>query len=151
MQASRIPHTLKLTILLLRLALGLNFFYFGASTLFSAFGKSPVPPLISFSATVSAPFSASLPAAFWPWVSLIIGACLVFGFFTRVASIAGIVLILLSYNPFAGGTPFSLWHLANTGTLVVLCFLILLFSNAGEYFGLDRFIHLRVSKNKEKY
>jgi len=148
----RIPHTLRFVVLLLRVALGLNLFYYGAGKIFApSFGGGPVAPFINFSAAADASFGGTtLPALFWPTIAFIIGICLIIGFLTRIASVVGIILAAVNYAPFGGTIPVTPLQFANNVTLVALCFLVIIFANAGEYFGLDRFIHLSLSKKQRQ-
>lgn len=125
MNGSKLPHHLRIIILLLRLELGVNFLYLNAAMALPAFK------------TVSA------------WVFIAIGICLIAGLFTRVAAIAGIALTAASYAPalnLAAFNPSNLSGLANQGVLVAICLLIIIFSNAGAYIGLDKFIHIHLSR-----
>jgi uncharacterized membrane protein YphA (DoxX/SURF4 family) len=63
------------------------------------------------------------------------------GLLTRLASIAGIILALLSYLPTVSFAAFNVAQFINDEVIVVICLLILIFSNAGAYLGLDTFIH----------
>jgi thiosulfate dehydrogenase [quinone] large subunit len=147
----KIPHTLRVVILLLRIALGVNFFYIGFGILFSpAIGRDI--RTYSFSGLyswVAAPgqFAWLQPAA--QWAFLIIGVCLAIGLLTRLASIAGIALVLLSYLPTVSFGALGVPQFINDEVIVVICLLILFVSNAGKYIGMDNFIHIHPPK-KEK-
>jgi len=140
----KLPHSLRAIILLLRIALGLNFFYLGFSVLFNhelgtqiraqSFGN-----LYSWLAAPVVQGGWVQPVA--QWAFLIIGICLMVGLLTRLASIAGIVLTLLSYLPTVSYAALSVSQFINDEVIVVICLLILVFANAGSYLGLDTFIH----------
>ena len=158
MNGSRIPHSLRIIILLLRIALGLNFFYLGVNTLWGPSGGTGIGngSLVGLYAWIGGSFGGSLGstalATFWAWISLVIGACLIAGLITRLVSITGIVLTLASYyapTP-SGSIPLNPLQFANDGTLIVLCFLVLLFSGAGEYIGLDQFLHVHLAGKHRK-
>lgn len=147
----KLPHSLRVIILLLRIALGLNFFYIGFSVLFNpslgaeirarSFGN-----LYAWLAAPGMPGGWVQPFA--QWAFLIIGICLMVGLLTRLMSVAGIVLALFSYLPTVSYATLSVSQFINDEVIVVICLLILLFSSAGTYLGLDNFIHIHGSKKK---
>jgi hypothetical protein len=121
--SSKIPHHLRLVILLLRVAIGLNFFYA------VAFDKITTPE---------------------QWAFFIIGACLVLGLLTRIASIVAIALLVWNYLPTVNYSMINVAHFVNDQVVFMICLLIFIFSNAGKYLGLDSFIHIRrPGKDKE--
>jgi thiosulfate dehydrogenase [quinone] large subunit len=134
-------------IFLLRVALGLNFFFLGFSALFNpTLGKTvSARSFGNLYAWLAAPAAAAgqngwiQPVA--QWAFLIIGICLMLGLLTRLASIAGIVLALSSYLPTLSFAAFNVAQFINDEVIVVICLLIIIFSNAGAYLGLDTFIH----------
>ena len=145
----KLPHSLRVIILFLRLALGLNFFYLGFSSLFSpALGKTvrahSFGDLYSWLATPASSGNWIQPIA--QWAFLIIGVCLVLGLLTRIASIAGIVFALLSYLPTVTFAAFNAAQFISDEVIVVICLLIIIFANAGAYLGLDNFIHFHSPK-----
>jgi len=148
----KLPHSLRVIILLLRVALGLNFFYLGFSALFNpTLGKTvsarSFGNLYSWLATptvVAGQGNWVQPVA--QWAFLVIGICLMLGLLTRLASIAGIILALLSYLPTVSFAAFNVAQFINDEVIVVICLLILIFSNAGAYLGLDTFIHFHRPK-----
>jgi uncharacterized membrane protein YphA (DoxX/SURF4 family) len=144
---SKLPHSLRIIIFFLRLSLGLNFFYLGFSTLFN-------PPLMQQlrERSLGALYdwlgpggNAGSLATFFGWAFVVIGICLVIGLFTRFAAIAGILLVLFSYLPTFLGTTLAASQFINDQVIVVLCLLVLIFSNAGGYLGVDTFIHIHLS------
>jgi thiosulfate dehydrogenase [quinone] large subunit len=147
----KLPHSLRAIILLLRVALGLDFFYLGFSALFNPTLGNEVrvrsfSNLYSWLAapTVTGQGTWVQPVA--QWAFLIIGVCLVLGLLTRIASIAGIILTLLSYLPTISFTSFNVSQFINDEVIVVICLLILIFASAGTYLGLDSFIHFHRPK-----
>jgi thiosulfate dehydrogenase [quinone] large subunit len=145
----KLPHSLRVIIFLLRLALGLDFFYLGFSTLFNQTlgGQIRSQSFGNIYSWLSAPMvqgSWMQPVA--QWAFLIIGACLILGLFTRLASIAGIVLVLFSYLPTVSYTALSVSQFINDEVIVVICLLVIIFANAGTYLGADTFIHFRNPK-----
>jgi thiosulfate dehydrogenase [quinone] large subunit len=152
----KLPHSLRVIIFLLRVALGLNFFYLGFSALFNpALGKTVsarsfgnLYAWLATPATVTAGYGSWIqPVA--QWAFLIIGICLMLGLLTRLASIAGIVLALLSYLPTLSFAAFNVAQFINDEVIVVICLLIIIFSNAGAYLGCDTFIHFHSPKKKQ--
>ena len=144
---SKIPHSLRIVIFLLRLTLGMSFFYLGFTELFDpSLGRQ----LHGRSLVELYSWVAATPSLDWihtvsPWAFLIIGACLVLGLATRLSSIVGIVLTLLSYLPSISYTAITVQQFINDEVIIVICLLILIFSNAGAYLGLDKFIHISFS------
>lgn len=146
----KLPHSLRVIILLLRVALGLDFFYLGFSALFNptlgvqirarSFGN-----LYSW---LASPAQSGWMYPFAQWAFLIIGACLILGLLTRLASIAGIVLALFSYLPTISYAALSVSQFINNEVIVVICLLIIIISGAGSYLGLDNFIHIHPPKKK---
>ena len=148
----KLPHSLRVVILLLRVALGLNFFYLGFSILFNpSLGKEIRAH--SFGDLYSWLAASNQTAWLQPvaqWAFLIIGACLVIGLLTRVASIAGIALVFLSYLPTISYSAINLSQFISDELLVIICLLILIVSGAGNYVGLDNFIHFHSPKKNVK-
>lgn len=149
----RTSHSLRFIIFLLRLTLGLNFFYLGFSTLFNApLGRQLRERSLSgFYYWLSTPANVGSLQLFFEWAFLVIGACLLLGLLTRSASVAGIVLTLISYLPNFNYATLNVSQFINDAVLIIICLLILVFANAGTYFGLDKFIHIHFSsrhKNK---
>jgi uncharacterized membrane protein YphA (DoxX/SURF4 family) len=146
-----LPHHLRIVIFFLRLALGLNFLYIGIATLFNAaimknlHGQS----LTGLYAWLSGGMATDPWHIFFAWAFLVIGGCLILGVATRIAAILGIVIVALSYVP-AISTTTALYDLANIDVIAVLCLLIILFSNAGAYIGLDMFIHVHLPGKQKK-
>jgi len=141
---SKIPHSLRIMILFLRLSLGLSFFYLGFTALFDrALGRQLDGRSLSelYSWLANTP-SLDWIHAFAPWAFMIIGACLVLGLATRLAAILGIILTLLSFLPSISYTAITVQQFINDEVIFVICLLILIFSNAGAYIGLDMFIHV---------
>lgn len=151
---SKLPHHLRLVLFLLRVALGLDFFYLGWSALFNAslisqlkqqslsqlYHWVSVPPNIIGTAAIVwlHPFAA--------WAFLIIGVCLVFGFLTNVAAIAGIALTIIGYFPAISLANITILQFINDGVIVVLALLAIIFARAGKYLGIDGALHWRKSK-----
>lgn len=148
----KLPHSLRLVVFLLRVALGLDFFYLGWSTLFNpplsaTLGQRSLTDLYAWIGTSVAPGSYQTVVA---WAFLVIGACLVLGLFTRFVSIAGIALTLASYLPGMSYAALTWSQFINDEVLVVICLLVLIFSNAGGYLGIDVFFHWRAARQRKE-
>lgn len=140
----RAPHTLRIAILLLRLALGFNLFFLGWSELFdrplaAAFRDRALGTLYAMASQAAvSPFGAmSIPAGVIAWFFLVVGACLFLGFLTEPAAILGIILILLNYLPAIGLGHFSFASLVSDDLVVFGALLVIAFGRAGSYLGLD--------------
>jgi len=148
----KLPHSLRVIILLLRLALGLDFFYIGFSVLFNAqlgtqirthsFGDL-------YSWLAARPIAGDWVHPVAQWAFLIIGICLILGLLTRLSSVAGIILVLLSYLPTLSYSTPNVTQFINNEVIVVICLLILIFSSAGTYLGCDSFIHIHAPAKKQ--
>jgi thiosulfate dehydrogenase [quinone] large subunit len=82
------------------------------------------------------------------WGLTIVGACLILGLFTRIASLGGIAFVLLFYlcnPPFVGyfySIPTEGSYLIVNKNLVEICALIVIFlTGSGRFAGLDRILH----------
>jgi thiosulfate dehydrogenase (quinone) large subunit len=147
----KLPHLLRVVIFLLRVALGVNFFYIGFGVLFSAAVGADIRAhsfgdLYSWLAAPAAAGDWVHP--FTQWAFLVIGICLAIGLLTRIASIAGIVLVLLSYLPTVSYSAPSISQFISDEVIVIICLLIIVLSGAGTYLGLDSFIHIHPPKKK---
>ena len=150
----KLPHSLRVIIFLLRVVLGLDFFYLGFGALFnptlgrtvSAQSFGNLYAWLATPATVAGFGNWTPPVV--QWAFLIIGICLILGLFTRLASIAGIALALLSYLPTVSFAAFNVAQFINDEVVVAICLLIIIFSNAGNYLGLDTFIHFHAPAKK---
>jgi uncharacterized membrane protein YphA (DoxX/SURF4 family) len=152
---SKLPHSLRIVILFLRLALGLDFFYLAFSVLFNpSLGQQlHARSLNGFYAWLATSGTAAVGGdwihPFAQWAFLIIGACLIIGLATRFTSIVAIILTLLSFLPNISYYAISVAQFINDEVIVIICLLILVFSDAGSYFGVDKFIHVSLKNNKE--
>jgi uncharacterized membrane protein YphA (DoxX/SURF4 family) len=152
MTSPKIPHTLRLVIFLLRLTLGLNFFYLGFTSIFNTdLGKQlegqSLPVLYNW---LGGPAKTGSLHIFFEWAFLVIGACLVLGLLTRTASIAGIALTIASFLPDVRSYALTASQFVNDDMIVIMCLLVIVFSNSGTYFGLDKFIHVHFFSQHKK-
>ena len=147
---SKIPHSLRSAIFLLRLAIGLNFFYFGFAVLFNpALGKGVREQSFNnLYAWLSAPAAGGWVQPFAQWAFLVIGACLILGVAVRLASAIGVAVTLLSFLPNVSYTALNVAQFINGEVILILCLLILFLSNAGAYLGLDNLIHVSFRKKR---
>ena len=140
---TRLPHSLRLSIFFLRLAIGLNFFYLGWSELFSdslskTLRSTSLPGLYGWLASANP--VAAVPSSIFAWIFLIIGVLIILGLFTRLSSIVAAILILVSWLP---GVNFSVWHpgqVVNDELVLFFALIVLVIARAGNYLGLDKFI-----------
>jgi thiosulfate dehydrogenase (quinone) large subunit len=151
-QLSRWP---MIAITLLRVAVGWHFLYEGISKLtspsFSAAGylkqaRGPFAGLFKWLA--GQPNLLANADLITMWGLTLVGALLILGLFTRLASLAGIGFILLFYlcnPPFVGyfySIPTEGTYLIVNKNLVELCALIvILATRSGRFAGLDRILH----------
>lgn len=146
---TRTPHALRLAIFFLRLAVGLNFFYFGWSALFN---RNLAMELSSrslgwLSHWLNSPAPlASIPANVFAWIFLAAGLMIVAGLFTRLASFVAIVVIVASLLSAIDIANFSLTQLVNDEVVTLFALLVIIFGKAGTYFGLDKFLRWRKRK-----
>jgi uncharacterized membrane protein YphA (DoxX/SURF4 family) len=148
----KLPHSLRLVIFLLRLVLGLNFFYLGFTNLFShpleqTFGQRSLTDLYAW---IAASTNAGYLGTLFAWMFLIIGVCLLIGLLTRLMSTIGFILILASYFPGITSSALTASQFVSDGVIVAICLLVLIFSNAGAYLGVDKFIHIGLSPKPKK-
>jgi uncharacterized membrane protein YphA (DoxX/SURF4 family) len=146
---SKLPHTLRLVVFFLRLALGLDFVNLGLTAIFdpgmrNASNGRSLGDLSAWLATVPKTGAWQTILA---WAFLIVGICLILGFVTRLASIAGIVLAIPSLAPSMTLAGIAPARFIGDNIIVVLCLCIIMIARAGEYFGVDRFVHLRARGN----
>jgi len=148
----KIPHSLRIVILFLRLALGLDFLCLGISATFGTglrneFVGSSFGDLYAWLAGVS---NANGLQTIFAWIFTIVGACLIIGLVVRLASAIGITLVIVSMIPAMDGGHLSTAQFANDGVIAIICLLILFVANAGTYLGVDQFFHIHLSsKHKE--
>lgn len=147
---SKLPHSLRSAIFLLRLAIGLNFFYFGFAVLFNpALGKGVrAQSFNNLYSWLSAPAAGGWVQPFAQWAFLVIGACLILGLAVRLTSAIGAVVTLLSFLPNVSYTALNVAQFINDEVILILCLLILFLANAGTYIGIDSVIHVSFRKKK---
>lgn len=145
-----IPHSLRLSIFFLRIALGLNFVYLGWTALFDHVLEFNLRghALNSLYGWLSGPSSISWLPQVAAWAFLIVGICLIIGLFTRIAALVAIIIVLASYLPTISFASFNVAQLINDELIIFFCLLVLVFGKAGQYLGVDKF--LRWSKRHKE-
>lgn len=141
LNATRLPHSVRLIIFFLRIAVGLSIFYtgfvkiFGGGVALRSFGRESS---YLWTSGLEGLGSTLLVAK---WTLLIIGLCLIFGILTRLSSIIGIVILGFMYvNSLTLPVP-HLSQLDSPQLTIILCLFLFIFSQAGNYLGIDKFIH----------
>jgi thiosulfate dehydrogenase (quinone) large subunit len=91
------------------------------------------------------------------WGLTLIGLGLVLGCFTRLASAAGMLFIVLLYlcNPLMVGYFYSIpmegnYLIINKNLVEMAALFVILITGSGRYLGLDRIIHLLIQKMRGK-
>lgn len=145
---SRLPHSLRLVVFLLRVALGLNFFYVGFTSLFNpALGiQVREHSLASLYDWLGSPGMTNW-AQFVAWIFLIVGVCLMIGLFTRLISLVGIILVIMSYAP-TTLSHLAVFQIVNDELIVLISLMILIFAKAGTYLGMDTFMRFSLRHKK---
>jgi thiosulfate dehydrogenase (quinone) large subunit len=155
MDAARLPRVAMIAITVLRVVVGWHFLYEGLAKLtapaWSAGGflKQARGPFAEFFRGVAAdPDRLANADLVTMWGLTLVGLCLMLGLFTRLASVAGMVFLLLFYfatPPFVGyfySIPAEGSYLIVNKNLVELCALaVILVTGSGRFAGLDRILH----------
>lgn len=155
MEDGRLSRRALVAITVLRVVVGWHFLYEGVAKLtapsWSAAGylkqaRGPFAELFRWLA--SQPTHLANADLITMWGLTLVGILLILGLFTRLASVAGIVLILLFYlaNPPLVGYFYSIptegSYLIVNKNLVELCALVvILVTGSGRFAGLDRLLH----------
>jgi thiosulfate dehydrogenase (quinone) large subunit len=156
MEGATLSRWPMIAITLLRIFVGWHFLYEGIAKVtaptWSAAGylrqaRGPFASLFKWLA--SQPNLLANADVITMWGLTIVGALLILGLFTRLASLAGIGFILLFYlcnPPFVGyfySLPSEGSYLIVNKNLVELCALLVIFATgSGRFAGLDRILHL---------
>ena len=151
----KLSRTQMITIVVLRVVIGWHFLYEGLSKLTTP-GWSASGYLLQSRGPFSAPFRwmAADPSVLAnvnllnKWGLTAIGLGLILGCFTRVASAAGLLVILLFYlcNPPFVGYFYSIptegsYLVVNKNLVEAAALAVVLVTNSGRAAGLDRLIH----------
>ena len=140
-----IPHSLRLAIFLLRIAVGISFIYLGWSLLFSSalateLGVRSFPGLYNWLSQPS-PF-ANIPSFAFAWIFLVTGILITIGLFTRLASLIAALLVFASIVPAVSFPHFFVTQFVNDELVLLFALLVIIFGRAGKYIGLDMFVHV---------
>ena len=155
MDETRFPRAAMIAITVMRVFVGWHFLYEGIAKLtapsWSAAGylKQARGPFAGFFRWLaSQPNLLANADLITMWGLTIVGALLILGLFTRLASLAGIGLVLLFYlanPPFVGyfySIPTEGSYLIVNKNLVEVCALaVILLTGSGRFAGLDRILH----------
>ncbi|MFH0890874.1 MAG: DoxX family protein [Candidatus Liptonbacteria bacterium] len=147
LNGQRLPHSVRLVVFFLRLIVGLSLFYAGFSKIF---GGSVVraPSRESSYLWTSGLENIGSMEMFAQWGLLIIGICLAIGLLTRLSSIVGIFILGFMYvNSLSLPIP-KLQQLDNPQLIAILCLFLFIFSQAGNYLGVDKFIHFSLRHDR---
>ena len=155
MEDRKLSRSAMIAITVLRVVVGWHFLYEGIAKLTSASwsaggylrqARGPFAGLFRWIA--SQPNMLANADLITMWGLAIVGALLILGLFTRLASVAGIGFILLFYfanPPFVGyfySLPSEGSYLIINKNLVELCaLLVILATRSGLFAGLDRILH----------
>ncbi len=155
MEETKLPRAPMIAITVLRVFVGWHFLYEGLAKLtapsWSAAGylkqaRGPFADL--FRGLANQPNLLANADLITMWGLTLVGAFLILGLFTRLASLAGIGLVLLFYlcnPPFVGyfySIPTEGTYLIVNKNLVEVCALVvILVTNSGRFAGLDRILH----------
>jgi thiosulfate dehydrogenase [quinone] large subunit len=155
MEATTFGRGPMIAITVLRVLVGWHFLYEGLTKLtapsWTAAGylkQARGPFEESFRALAARPDLLANADLITMWGLTIVGACLILGLFTRLASIAGIGFILLFYfaaPPFVGyfyTVPSEGSYLiVNKNLVEAAALLVILLTGSGRFAGLDRVLH----------
>lgn len=144
-------HSLRLVTFLLRVALGAHLFYLGLGTiidssLFTELHKNKGTNALYY--WLSAPENIGSVTLFLKWAFLIIGVALVAGLFTRLMSSLAIAILGLVYFANIHLATLTVPQVINERLIIILCLFIIIFSKAGKYLGLDKFINISLLGKK---
>jgi thiosulfate dehydrogenase [quinone] large subunit len=155
MEETKLPRAPMIAITVLRVFVGWHFLYEGLAKLtapsWSAAGylkqaRGPFADL--FRGLANQPNLLANADLITMWGLTLVGAFLILGLFTRLASLAGIGLVLLFYlcnPPFVGyfySIPTEGSYLIVNKNLVEVCALVvILVTRSGRFAGLDRILH----------
>ena len=153
---SRQKKALYITMTLLRVAIGWHFLYEGLTKLFnpqwSAAGylQSATGPLAGlYHALAASETVLALVNILNTWGLVLIGLGLLLGFFTRLAQLAGIILLTLYYlsHPPVFSEPGFFregsYFIISKDFLEIMALLVLMFIPTGRFLGLDGLMDLR--------
>jgi thiosulfate dehydrogenase [quinone] large subunit len=131
------------SVFLLRVCLGVLFFYAGLSKILDS--EWTAAGFLASSKTFSSFYAWFASAANIAWVDFLnqwglflIGLALIFGLLTRIASFAAILLMLLYYFPGLDFPYVDHGFLVDDHIIYIFALFLLISLRAGQYFGLDK-------------
>ncbi len=140
---------MRYSVLLLRIALGVLFFYAGIVKIlnpqWTAAGYlKGAQTLSGFFAWLASPQNIGWINFLNEWGLTLLGLSLLTGLLVRYAASLGALLMILYYLPtlhfpYVG----TLYYLVDEHIVFILCLAILYFARAGEYYGLDKIVRFR--------
>ncbi len=153
-EATTFPRGPMIAITVLRILVGWHFFYEGLTKLtapsWSAAGflkQAKGPFAGSFHAMAARPDLLANTDLATMWLLTLVGACLILGLFTRLASVAGLAFLLMVYlaaPPWIGyfyAIPSEGSYLiVNKNLVEVAALAVVFFTGSGLYYGLDRIV-----------
>jgi len=155
MEETHLPRTPMIAITVLRVFVGWHFLYEGLAKLtapsWSAAGylkQARGPFAALFRGLANQPNLLANADLITMWGLTLVGAFLILGLFTRLASLAGIGLVLLFYlcNPPFVGYFYSIptegtYLIVNKNLVEVGALVVILVTGSGRFAGLDRILH----------
>jgi uncharacterized membrane protein YphA (DoxX/SURF4 family) len=142
--------SLRLSIILLRIAMGGLLFYSGLTKVFDAALSLPKPLISAFLPDLyfwlGAPDRLSSVNTLYEWALVVVGFLLLIGLLTRTASIAAMVLVLFSYLP---SLPSSAHFALNENLIYILVLLTLMTARAGQFMGMDKYFKFSFLNHKK--
>lgn len=135
----------KIALLLLRIALGSLFLYAGISKIIdptwtSAGYLKGTQLLTSFYQWLGAPQNIVWVDFLNEWGLLLMGAALMLGFATRIASLGAAIFMALYYIPVLQFPYAGHGYLVDEHIIYITGFIVLMAFNAGSYWGIDGMI-----------
>jgi len=155
MEETKLPRAPMIAITVLRVFVGWHFLYEGLAKLtapsWSAAGylkQARGPFAALFRGLANQPNLLANADLITMWGLTLVGAFLILGLFTRLASLAGIGLVLLFYlcNPPFVGYFYSIptegtYLIVNKNLVEVGALVVILVTGSGRFAGLDRILH----------
>jgi thiosulfate dehydrogenase [quinone] large subunit len=143
-----------LAITCLRILVGWHFFYEGLTKLnasaWSAAGflkQAKGPFAAQFHSLAASPSMLANSDLITMWLLTIVGACLIAGLFTRLASLAGIAFLLMVYfaaPPWIGyfytAPSEGSYLIVNKNLIEAAALAVIFFTGSGRHYGLDRIL-----------
>jgi thiosulfate dehydrogenase [quinone] large subunit len=153
-EATTFPRGAMIAITALRILVGWHFFYEGLTKLtapsWSAAGflkQAKGPFAGSFHAMAARPDLLANTDLFTMWLLTLVGACLILGLFTRLASLGGLAFLLMVYlaaPPWIGyfyAIPAEGSYLiVNKNLVEVAALVVIMLTGSGRFAGLDRIL-----------